>query len=225
MSRRSILLVDDQIILLDVLRRRLESDPRFDVVGEASSGSTAIELAAEVDPEIVMLDVDLGHGESGFDVAAKLRQSHSRSRIVMVSMFEHPMYRDRAFEVGADAYATKGIRFEELCPVLLGDCRRAPACQERYWLRPPDGRRSAVLTLTRRELRVVQMLSAGMREKEAAEHLAISVSSVGTYLRRAMDKMGFSTRGELFQMAAAMGTETLCSEPVDVGEACASTGE
>ena len=208
MKRLRLLLVDDQLILLDVLRRRFQADNSFSVVAEARSATDALALAESENPDVVMLDVDLGHGESGFDVAASLRRASVHLRIVMVSMFEHRMYRDRAFEVGADAYVTKGVRFETLRAVLLGRMESVCADEARCcWARPRGNQKSACLTLTGRELDVVQALFAGMREKEAAERLSVSVSSVGTYLRRAMDKMGVATRAELLQTAAALGIE------------------
>jgi DNA-binding NarL/FixJ family response regulator len=203
----SLLLVDDQNILLDVLRRQFNADSAFKVVATADTLASACAAAEEHRPEVVLLDIELG-AESGLDAIGRIRAVAPDARIVMVTMFDQAIYRDRAFELGADAFVTKGASFAALRALLLGETPPGCAGRDRVWRRP--GQTQAVrLTLTARELQVVQALAVGQREKEVASTLSISVSSVGTYLKRAMLKTGLRTRAELFRYAGALGVETV----------------
>ena len=127
-------------------------------------------------------------------------------RVVMVSMFDNSMYRNRAFELGADAYATKGIRFATLRALLLDDRSYAvpEADRGKFWRNAPEvvaGEASSpLLTLSERERAVVREILSGAYEKEVAVRLGISVATVSTYLRRAMDKLGVSSRAELLRL-------------------------
>ncbi len=201
-----VFLVDDHAMLLDVMRRQFEADIAFEVAGAAGNLSDAYAAIESCRPDVVLLDIELGE-ESGLDAIGVLRRINPGLRVIMLSMFDQPICRDRAFELGADAYVTKGARFEALRALLLGEDADA-GDMVRIWRRPTGNMQSSRLTLTQRELQVVQKLAAGEREKEVAGDLDISVSSVSTYLSRAMLKTGMSTRAELFHCARALGVDT-----------------
>lgn len=202
-----ILLVDDQTILLDVLRRQFEADAAFCVVATAGTVAEALAATAASSPQAILLDIELGK-DSGLDAIRAIRALKPDARVVMMSMFDHAVYRDRAFELGADAYVTKGVGFDTLRTILLeARPRLAGPDAGRFWLRP-RGAQVARMTLTPRELFVVRELSVGRREKEVADELDITVSSVGTYLKRAMLKVGVASRAELFRNTSALGTAT-----------------
>lgn len=197
-----VLLVDDHAILLDVMRRQFGEDSAFEVTGAVSTLADACEAVASQCPDVVLLDIEIGE-ESGLDAIGSMLRQKPDLRVVMLSMFNQAICRDRAFELGAAAYVTKGARFDALRGLLLGE--PASAGEEGYIWRRGSSRVSSRLTLTPRELQVVQGLSSGKREKEVADDLDISVSSVGTYLSRAMLKTGLNTRAELFRYASALG--------------------
>lgn len=203
-----VLLVDDHAMLLEAMRRQFEADPAFKVTALAESLDAMWAVLESRRVDVVLLDIQLGR-ESGLDAIADIRDQWPKTRVIMISMFEQTIYRDRAFELGADAYVTKGARFEDLRALLLDERPiQADAEKDHIWPRP----RSAAgvrLTLTPRELRVVKLLAEGYQVKEVADELGISLSSVGTYLRRAMDKAGLQSRAELFRYAAALGYQTV----------------
>lgn len=201
-----VLIADDHAMLLDALQRQFDADPAFEVAGTADGAEGVCHMAATCRPDAVLLDIQLGEG-SGLDAIGTIRATCPKAQIVMISMFEQEMYRDRAFELGADAYVTKGAGFDQLRAVLLQEDLAAGDAPQRAWRSRGTGR-TARMTLTSRELQVIRLLAAGLREKEAADELQISPSSVGTYLKRAMQKTGMETRAELFRCAAALGTET-----------------
>lgn len=212
--RRRLLVVDDQVMLLDVIERQFDGDPELALAGVAKESSEAVSMAASLRPDVVMLDIDLGGEESGFDVLRSLRAeppSGRPLRIVMVSMFDNPMYRNRAFELGADAYATKGVRFGTIRALLLDDRSYEPPEGDRgkFWRNSPEVAAglaaSPLQSLSERERSVVREVVGGAYEKEIADRLGISVSSVNTFLRRAMAKLGVATRAELLRRSLAFG--------------------
>lgn len=208
-KRRRLLVVDDQVMLLDVIERQFADDPDLELVGVAKESGEAISMAESLRPDVIMLDIDLGGEESGFDVLRELRSRRTEEkveRVVMVSMFDNPMYRNRAFELGADAYATKGVRFGTIRALLLGDDAYKPPEGDRgkFWRNAPEaaaaGSVPSLVSLSDRERAVVREILSGAYEKEVAGRLGISVSSVNTFLRRAMDKLGVATRAELLRL-------------------------
>ena len=203
-----VFLVDDHVMLVDTLRRQFEADPAFQVVGTADSIASLCQSLDHNRPHIILLDIQLG-SESGLDAIGHIRRALPSVRIVMVSMFDQAVYRDRAFALGADAYVTKGASFNALRQLLLcGEPGGGSTAGDQIWVKPRQSRLCR-LTLTERELQVVQGLAGGKREKEVAEELNISISSVGTYLKRSMAKIGVETRAELFRHAGALGLEAV----------------
>jgi len=197
-----VLLVDDHQMLLDVMRRQFESDAGFVVAGVASTMEAAAQEAKRTTPDVVLLDIELGE-ESGLDLIAVIRKICPQARIVMLSMFNQRVCRDRAFALGADAYVTKGARYERLRALLRGEPEDATDA-DYIWRR--QGYRAAIRTsLSGRELQVLRALANGMLEKEVAGYLGISVSSVSTYLNRAMYKTDCSSRAELMRYASVLG--------------------
>lgn len=200
-----VVLVDDHALLLEAMRRQFDSDPAFKVVGIAESAAGLYELLARVRVDLILLDIQLGE-QSGLDLIADLRLRFNDIRIVVISMFEQEIYRERAFALGAEAYVTKGAHFADLRALLLKGSVSASAAGQ-IWVRSRMAK-NVHLTLSSRELAVVGRLAQGAQVKEVADALGISLSSVGTYLRRAMDKLGVQTRAELFQLAKALGGHT-----------------
>ena len=208
--RKTLVLVDDQTMLLDVLAQSFAGDPDIELVGTAGDVDSALALVREKRPDLVALDMDLGGGGSGFEILRVLRSSSvsstsSAARVVMVSMFDNPLYRNRAFNLGADAYATKGVRFSTMRSLLLDDASAAaPEDVGKYW-RPPrgyagGGGRDALPGLSERERLVVREIAGGATEKQIGIENGMAVSSVSTYLKRAMRKLGAATRSDLLRL-------------------------
>lgn len=208
--------LDDQVMLLDAIERILADDPAIELVGTASEATEAISAMTTLCPDAVMLDIDLGGELSGFDVLRVLKSPTAnfgvpaRPRVVVTSMFDNPMYRNRAFELGADAYASKGLRFATVRALLLDDLDYKPpeTDQGRFWRNSSEvlsgAIRSPLLTLSARERAVVRGVASGRLEKEIADSLGVSVSSVNTFLRRAMTKLKVQTRAELLRLRHAI---------------------
>jgi DNA-binding NarL/FixJ family response regulator len=203
-SPRLVLLVDDHLILLDALKRQIAEDSDMQVTAAVGTISAAREVMEKSAPDVAVLDIQVGT-ESGLDVIPEFRRLAPSMRIVVMSMYDQLMYRDRAFELGADAYVTKGASYGELRSALLDRPGNGPNGEiQRVWFKRESGH-GIRLTLSPRELNVVNMLANGMQIKEIADVLGVGSSTVGTYLRRAMEKAEVSTRTELLQIAKGLG--------------------
>jgi DNA-binding NarL/FixJ family response regulator len=112
-----ILLVDDNKTFLAAVRNFLHSLPNVEVAGEAHEGKTALALAQEIHPDLVLLDIVMP-GMNGLDVAAAMRSQGHKPRIVFLSMHDSQSYRTAARELGASGYVAKGDFVQDLVPLI-----------------------------------------------------------------------------------------------------------
>jgi DNA-binding NarL/FixJ family response regulator len=103
----TVLIVDDVPVVREALRWIIEDEADLNVIGEAGDGVEAVHLAAELMPEVVILDVELP-GQDGYAVARKLKAMPQPPAIVFLTVHADPLSRQRAFEAGGDAFAEKG---------------------------------------------------------------------------------------------------------------------
>ncbi len=113
----TILLVDDQPAVRRGLRMRLALEPDVTVVGEADDGATAVDLAASLDPDVVVMDVEMP-GMDGIAACSALRERAVRSSVVVLTLYDNASMRDRALAAGAVALVGKGEASETL-PVAI----------------------------------------------------------------------------------------------------------
>jgi two-component system, NarL family, nitrate/nitrite response regulator NarL len=206
-----ILIADDHPIFRDGLRMLLETEPGFRVVGEAGGGEEAIELARQLKPDLLLLDLAMPHC-SGLDVLHELARFSTLLRTIVLAAAVEPSEMVQAIQLGARAVILK-----ESATETLFDCIRT-VMAGRYWvgnqnvsdlvqalrkLRPAaaTGKESRTLGLTGRELEVVATVVAGRTNKDSAQTLSISEHTVKTHLTNIFDKLGVSTRLELVLFA------------------------
>lgn len=192
----TVLLVDDHPSLRAGVRRSLEG-AGIDVVAEASTAADATRLAAELAPDVVVLDVDLPDG-SGVDVAAALRGGPSR-------VLAFTAYAGRAFvrgllEAGAAGYVTK-----DADEGALVDAVRAVARGEGRWLVVPNDPADPTGALTERERDVLGLLARGLANADIAETLFLSESTVRNTLTVVYQKLGVGSSREAIAWAWANG--------------------
>lgn len=204
MSPIRIVTADDHPIFRDGLRRLLEAEPGFAVVGEAGSGAEAVRLVIEQKPDVLLLDVGMPDG-TGLDVLRKLRELAATVRVVLLTAGAEREDVLEALQLGA-----RGLVLKHSATPLLHKCVRAVAAGE-YWLghdQLPDlidalrklGERrtpSPVETLTSRELRVIAAVAEGATNKDISDLLGLSEQTVKNHLSHIYDKVGVSNRLEL----------------------------
>ena len=230
-----ILLADDHPIVREGLRAVLETQPDFEVIGtpeQAASGDEALRLAQELQPDILLLDLEMPIMD-GVETIRRLRQQlrldaskgdRFRPRIIVFTAFDNDERIIAALEAGANGYLLKGAPREDifnairvtmqggslLQPVIASKLLRHVGQQNTS--SPPAPLHSASYeTLTERELEVLALLAQGMPNKEIAAHLTISERTAKFHVSSIMGKLGATNRTEAVSLAAQKGLITLHS--------------
>jgi DNA-binding NarL/FixJ family response regulator len=201
-----ILLVDDHSLFRDSLSRLLQTEPGFRIVGTCATISETLAIAAREQPDIILLDYDLGE-EQGTGALEEIRKSGFQGRILMVTAGMSDAATVRVLEKGSE-----GIFLKHSSPAQLVEAIRKLMAGE-PWLDPhamrsliagATGRseeQRASQALTQRERFVLQGVFEGLSNKEIAAQLQISEGSVKAVLQQLFDKTGVRTRAQLVRIA------------------------
>jgi DNA-binding NarL/FixJ family response regulator len=201
-SRITVLLVDDHALVRRGFRRLIEDEPDLVVVGEAGDGPTGVSMAAELQPDAIVLDYALP-GMNGAAVARKILAERPSARILMLSMHAEPSYLSNALEAGASGYLLKSAQDLELV-----DAIRRVAAGERVLdprLPAPAAGGAKDTALTPRELEVLQLIVAGKSNKEIAIILGVSPNTIGVHRANIMDRLDIHNAAELSAYAIRNG--------------------
>ena len=205
-----VLLVDDHAIVRDGLKTLLEAQGDLRVVGDAVDGAGAVKAAAELQPDVAVLDISMPD-MNGVEAARKIHAARTETRIVMLSMHGNAEHVYRALEAGATGYLLKDSAGEELVAAI-----RAVHAGRRYLSEKinemviagylGENRAASPLeSLSKRERDILQLLVDGRNNREAAELLHISVKTVETYRSRMLQKLGIKNFSDLVKFAVTHG--------------------
>ncbi|MEU0135122.1 response regulator transcription factor [Streptomyces sp. NPDC006296] len=197
-----ILLCDDHAVVRAGLLALLGGEPDIEVVGEAGSGEEAVALAARLEPDVVLMDLQLGAGIDGVEATRRITAAGPGAvNVLVLTTYDTDADITRAIEAGATGYLLKAERPEELFAAIRA------AAQGRTTLSPPVASRvmarmrSPRPTLTERELDILGKLSQGLGNRDIARALFISEATVKTHLGRIYDKLGVDTRAGAVSVA------------------------
>jgi DNA-binding NarL/FixJ family response regulator len=205
----SVVIVDDHALLREGTRHILERAGGFSIAGEAGDGERAAELVAEVQPDVVLLDVRLP-GVNGVEAARRMAESSPRSKILVLSAFDEVDYVQACLAAGVAGYLLKTTPADELVGAIRAACSGVvvlgPGISS-YLVRSPAGGRSSVgiEALTSREREVVRLVAQGLANKAIASQLGISPRTVEGHLNHVFDKVGASSRSALVRLAMVNG--------------------
>jgi NarL family two-component system response regulator LiaR len=206
-----VLVADDHGIVRTGIRHVLESEVGFEVVGEAATGSEAVSLAAKLQPDVVVLDISMP-GESGLQVAARLRGTRPEPRVLILSMHDNAEYVLESVRAGAHGYLLKDTAATELRSAIRTVCRGESyfsppiASRLREALRGEQETHAGSLAqLTGREREVLLGVARGRTNKEIAGELGISHRTVETHRESLMRKLQIRTVAELTRFALGAG--------------------
>jgi DNA-binding NarL/FixJ family response regulator len=206
-----VLVADDHPVVLAGVRALLDGDPDVEIVGEALDGRTALQMAMELQPSVVVLDLSMP-GLNGLEVTQQLLARRPGCKVVALTVHEDRSYLRKLIEVGASGYVLKRsaakVLLHAIQAVAAGGIYLDPLIAVHALDRPPKKPKEASdghAELSEREMQVLPLVAAGHSNKVIANILHISVKSVETYKRRAMDKLGFRSRVELVRYAANKG--------------------
>ncbi|WNM31623.1 response regulator transcription factor [Streptomyces sp. Li-HN-5-11] len=201
----TVLVVDDQPLQRYGFRMLLDSVPETEVVGEAAHGAEAVRKAAELRPDVVLMDVRMP-GMDGIEATRRIVAAGDRSRVLVLTTFDLDEYVYAALRAGASGFLLKDVRAEELLAgiraVAAGDAVIAPALTRRLLhefarLVPPgDGLAEdpRLSSLTDREREILVAIGKGWSNGEIAAHFVVSESTVKTHVGRVLSKIGARDR-------------------------------
>jgi DNA-binding NarL/FixJ family response regulator len=212
MARTRILVADDHHLVLAGIKTLLGDDPSVKIIGEAMDGQSALRLASELKPDVIVLDLSMP-GMNGVRVAQSLRVQVPQCHILILSVHEDRAYLRQLFETGVSGYVLKRSAPEELFAairaVAAGGTYLDPAIAGIVIGRGPQGSTMRGIEgsteLSARETEVLQLAAAGYTNKELSLRLRIGVKTIETYKARAMEKLGLETRAELVRYAIIKG--------------------
>jgi DNA-binding NarL/FixJ family response regulator len=214
----TIVLADDHAIVRQGLRTLLESNPLFEVVGEAADGREAIELVKRRQPAVLIADLMMP-GVNGLQLTSNVTRLKRKTRVIVLSMYRDDAYVLEAFRNGAAGYVAKESSgaelFEAIRETLAGHRYLSPAISETSKdsyafqgssLRAPrTASPDRFATLTARERLVLRLVVEGGSSRDIADRLKVGPRAVLAHRTGLMRKLGLKTRGELIQYALHRG--------------------
>jgi DNA-binding NarL/FixJ family response regulator len=215
----TVLIVDDQPLQRFGFRMLLEAAPDTDVVGEAAHGAEAVRMAADLRPDVVLMDIRMP-GMDGIEATRRIVATGGRSRILVLTTFDLDEYAHAALRAGASGFLLKDARPEELLAgiraVAEGDAVIAPALTRRlldtyahHLPAGPPGHSGRTdprwQALSEREREILVAIGQGRTNGEIAECLVLSESTVKTHVGRVLAKIGARDRIQAVILAYDLG--------------------
>ncbi|MEP1934043.1 MAG: response regulator transcription factor [Roseibium sp.] len=203
-----VLLADDHELVRDGIRARLQKVPELEVVGEANNGREALDLAIELQPDVLLMDVSMPV-MNGLEAATQIRNKQPDTAVLILSIYDNPEYVRGVVQAGARGYILKDISATEMItaitsvasggyyfssavgPTLVGASTSAP-------VEDPYG-------LTDRERQVLAAIARGQPNKEVAKELGISVRTVESHRLNLREKVGNKNAAQLYKVAEDLG--------------------
>ncbi len=209
-----VLIADDQALVRGGFRLILEAQGDVQVVGEAEDGREALELALELVPDVVLMDVRMPELD-GIEATRRLLARDPRSRVLILTTFDADRYVYDAMKAGASGFLLKDVRPEQLADavrtVATGEALLAPAITrrlvEQFVRRPPPGAHAPeeLGELTERELDVLRLVARGSANAEIAATLVVSEATVKTHVTHILTKLHLRDRVQAVVLAYECG--------------------
>jgi two-component system response regulator NreC len=214
--KRRILIADDHKILRNGLSALLRNQSDLELVGEAENGQRAVELAKELRPDVVIMDIAMP-GLNGVEAARRIVAEAPGVKVIALSMHSDRRFVTRMLEAGASGYLLKDSAFEELAfsirTVVEDQIYLSPGITgvviEDYVQRLSASPSSDAPVLTAREREVLQLLAEGRSTREIANQLHVSAKTVETHRKHIMDRLKLRSIAELTKYAIREGLTSL----------------
>lgn len=207
-----LLIVDDQALVRSGLRKLLESEPEFEVVGEAGDGEQAVWSAAHLKPDLVLMDIRMPVMD-GLEATARIMGGPDPPRVLVLTTYDLDEYVYRALRVGASGFLLKDTPPEQFIEgvrvVARGDALLAPQVTKRliaeFLLRPESTSNPRLEQLTAREREVLSLVARGLSNREIAGDLGIGETTVRTHVGNVLAKLELRDRVQAVVFAFASG--------------------
>lgn len=220
MKKLRLLLVDDHKVVRLGLRTLLESEPDLEVIAEATSAAEAVQMAGQLRPDIVLMDIRLP-GQNGIAACRQIRQKWPEIQVLMLTSFADEELVMEAIEAGAAGYVLKQLDTDELLRAVRmvgqGDAVLDPAVTRQVLAgvrqARQDSQAAAFKDLSERELEVLALVAQGKTNNEIADVLILSEKTVRNHVSVILSKLGMTNRIEAATFAVRHNIERYVSNP------------
>lgn len=196
----TVLLVDDHEVVRSGVSAFLASQPDFEVVGEARSGTEAVNLAQKTVPDVVLMDLVMAKMD-GVEATRQVKAVSPRTKIVVLTSYHQDEYIFPALQAGAISYILKDVKMDELADALRrasqGEATLHPRVASRVIQELHGANREELnpyTELTEREMEVLKLIAKGQSNSEIAEGLVISVNTVKGHVSNILSKLHLADR-------------------------------
>ncbi|MBA7651483.1 Transcriptional regulatory protein DegU [subsurface metagenome] len=217
MKEITILLAEDHVVVRESIRQSLEREPNFRVVGEASDGEEAVQMAGQLRPDVIIMDISMPK-LNGIEATKQIKASQPSAVVLILTAYDYEQYIFPLLSAGAAGYLLKDVSSRELInaiqTVYKGEAVLHPAVARKILerFRHTKGEyaeEEASDLLTERETAVLKMAAKGMSNNDIAEELHLSVRTIESHLGVIFNKLGVGSRTEAVIQAMQKGWFTL----------------
>src|SRR6056297_2132842 len=196
-----VVIADDHELIRDGMSKLIEKQSDISLIGEAESAEETMQLLRTNNVDVVVLDIGLPD-KDGIEVLKDIRAEKIKTRVLMLSMHPENRYAQRAIKNGAAGYLTKDYAAKTIADAIRkvyhqGSYITEEVARQLYTKDSNAGDKPAHELLSDREYQIFVLIGQGKSVSEISEHLNISVSSVNTYRKRILDKMGLTANTEI----------------------------
>lgn len=204
-----VLLIDDHELVRMGIKRLLQDVQGFKVVGVGGSGEEAVQLAKELVPDVVIMDVNMP-GIGGLEATRKMIRHNPDIKILALTIYEDEPYPSRLLQAGASGYITKGCDPDEMIRAVRtihsGQRYISPGIAQQIAInRVTKGEGTPLDLLSERELQIMLMITQGQKVQDISKKLCLSPKTVNSYRYRIFEKLGINSDVELTLMAMRLG--------------------
>ena len=207
-KKTTIVLVDDHAVVRAGVRRLLEQEPLFEVIGEAECGEKAYQILAELKPDVMVMDLSMP-GMGGLEAIRRILMRYEKAKILVLSMHEDLSFANQALKLGAKGYLTKNTLADDLVKsietVTQGDVFLSDEIAKKMAMQSISGNQDAVHELSAREFEIFRLLAEGLDIDAIASTLNISSKTVSNYQTMIKQKLNINTPIELIRYAIKVG--------------------
>ena len=215
MKKITILLADDHVVVRESIRKFLEDEEVFQVVGEAGDGEAAVKMAAALKPQVLIMDINMPK-LNGIDATRQIKEICPDTAVLILTAFDYEQYIFALLEAGAAGYLLKDVSGRELIEATYTICRGEPVLHPAIAGKVMKQLRSNFKrdtdnteALTNREKEVLKLAATGLKNKEIAKELFLSVRTIEAHLGNVFAKLGVASRTEAILTSLRKGLISL----------------
>ena len=209
MSKKvTIVLFDDHAVVRAGVRRLLEQEALFEVIGEAENGEKAYQIFGELKPDVMVMDLSMP-GMGGLEAIRRILMRHERARILVLTMHEDLSFANQALKLGAKGYLIKNTLGDDLVKsiqtVSRGEVFLSDEIAKKMAMQSISGEQDPIHELSAREFEIFRLLAEGLEIDAIATTLNISSKTVSNYQTMIKQKLNINTPVELIRYAIKAG--------------------